>query len=271
VDEHVYTRGNNEGTLVEIPELSADERLRPKLPPGGTPRANATLIGEGGSADVYVTHDDLPADVRARIAKIPDEKTKQEVRKAWAKAHANPRAYKVLKLKYGEAYTTARSVSRLEYLYEIAKDMTANAKVDGRPLVRVADTRFNTADLAAGLVDQEFINGPTAYELQRAVNLLRNPPKLAPNAVASAKAVLDAAGLSVDEAQRMIWCLEQFYRDSHGAALNAQREKSFGVSNGGKSDSPDKSGLSLEVGFDYLHGRNVVWDAKTRMFVLVDW
>jgi hypothetical protein len=271
LDEYVSVSGHAEGTVVEIPELSSDQRMAAKVPVGMNVANNATLVGEGGSADVYVTHEAIPLDLQARIALMPDETSKQNLRKKWAKSHANPIAVKILKLRYGEAYTTARSVSRLEYLYQFAKDMVDHAKVDGRRLVRVAKTYFNATDLARGMFEQEYVEGPTAYELQRAINLLKNPPKLAPFAVSQAQALLNSAGLSVDEAQRMIHCLEQFYRDAHGAALNAQMDRSFAVANGGRSSDPSKSGPSLQVGFDYLHGRNVVWDVKARQFVMVDW
>ena len=71
---------------------------------------------------------------------------------------------------------------------------------------------------------------------------------------------------ALDAAQRKINAVEAFYSGHHDNVLRYLKENDL-TPVGGRS----RSDVKMDVGLDFNHGTNVVWDADEQIFVMIDW
>ena len=63
-----------------------------------------------------------------------------------------------------------------------------------------------------------------------------------------------------------ISALEEYYRQTHVDVLNFSNQNHTS-----ELGAEARNGKVLDTGFDYNHGKNVIWSPSEQMFVLIDW
>lgn len=265
---------------IKVSHQIVEERLAfEEQQAGRVANETATFAGSGSQAAVYFLHPPVPVSVREQIQTALSNGTRgaaEAIRRGWAQANSRL----VMKIRnmnpWNEGPNTAAQMIRRDLaLQGLAVQLTAGFRFRGEALIRVATHSGTPEQLSRGILFQEAVDGPSAYDLQQAVNRIlavRLHGAVASLSVAEQSALtqshelLRQARLSVDEAQARLKALEHFYRETYTDVIN------FSVQNGLQLvGNYDASGVKRLVGFDFLHGRNVFWDRATQKFVMIDW
>ena len=116
---------------------------------------------------------------------------------------------------------------------------------------------------------QEFVEGPTAYQLQNAADVAQGRRVIPSMSSSRAQRTLQEAGLTADQADARIRALERFYATTHNDVVAFQDANGLtGLWN------RRNTGILMDVrpvGFDYNHGGNVIWSPTEKKFVIFDW
>lgn len=232
------------------------------LPAGLTIPKNVTLIQDGNGFTVYFVHPQIPNELEGVF---------HEKRLRWAKEHATH----VIKLMKPDLDGSPFDwVPFLEFdlsVKPLLDHLASRATYQGKPLVEFLPTVTELTDHSRGGLIQRAVHGPTAYELQEAINLLSNSERAqgvdAEQVGRAFQRIASFSGGNVDEAQRKIHALEQFMRDAT-PIVKRQRERfdlkrPYFLANEAPPGSPF-DGISVEI--DYNRGHNVIWDEKRQIF-----
>ena len=149
----------------------------------------------------------------------------------------------------------SKGVIRDEVLGQKFKEDAESFKVEGKPLVRVAEYQHPEL-FKRGIGIQLFVPGPTALQIGELVNS-GNETKLK-----------ELGFDTLEEAQKKIKALEAFYQITAPKTLALSKENKFPElrNNFAKGDYSH-----VPVGYDYNHGQNVIWSNKEKMFVAIDY
>ncbi|MGK5081927.1 hypothetical protein WDW37_01385 [Bdellovibrionota bacterium FG-1] len=224
--------------------------------------AQITPIGKGGYSTAYAVHPEVPTGT-------PD-------RPSWALKHAVAIAKVRHALREGmDPRSIALVFLRDLAVGRLAKQLLERVKFRGKQLIRVADIKGGAGAAERGIMLQAPAQGISTQDLALAVDKFLTAEGAPP---ADAIDTLKKAGFTgpfgavsrakAKEALQYIQALEHSYRLVNNDALNYEYENGL-VLLGNTMHTEDRK-LSL-VGLDYNHGRNVIWDPKTRMFVVIDW
>jgi hypothetical protein len=267
--------------VVRVSNQTVEERLAFEEQQQGGRVANetATFTGRGSQSSVYFVHPPLPLAVREQIQAAIQTRTlavATEIRRAWAQANSRL----VMKIRTMNPWNLGTEVAsqmlrRDLAIQGLAVQLTGRFRFLGRQLIRVATLSGTPEQLSRGVVFQEAVNGPSAFELQQAVNRIlaaRQSVNLLSLSMAEQAELtrsfdlLRRAGLKVEEAQLRLQALEQFYRETYTDVMNFSLHNRLRI-----AGNNNTVGAERPVGFDYLHGNNVIWDRATQQFVMIDW
>jgi len=223
---------------VSIPNASSSERINYLVEPG----ARVQRLKAGGSSETFKV---TPAD------------------------GGKPRVLKLRSVYDDDIDGAARWYARDTATEGVLRQVAPEARYNGEPFIRVAENLGTSAERQVGAVWQEYVEGPTAFQLKNAVDVARGTRAVRGMAADRARNILQEAGLTIDEADSRIRALELFYARAHNDVIHFQRESGLTV-----LWNQRNTGIMYDVrqvGFDYNHGGNVMWVPSERKFVIFDW
>lgn len=235
--------------LMEIPAATPDIRVAAALKKG----EEAHYLTNGGLSDVFAKHPPMPKEIAD---------ASEEVQKRWIWENAQS-AMKARTLERGKSVENIAGSLAFEHgKLQLATQIAENMTLDGKRILRVAD--WNTENLAEGIIEMEFVRGPSIKEVRVDTDLYLDPGRCDQPCRQAIEKKFAKQGLpNPAKAREHIGAVEQFYRDSHNKVVRWNRDHSLSV-----YTNNSKDGIDLEVGLDYLHGENVRWDGK--MWVMID-
>jgi hypothetical protein len=254
-----------------------DELLARGIDPAG----RVTLAGEGAMSQAYFLHPEIPPALERQwmesaATSADPAATVRNLRRAWAADSAT----EVVKVRRPDAFRgtlgpmeAANQLRRDLAVADIADQLADGARYRGAPLVEVLRWTSTEGELARGIVRQPVSRGPTVYQLQEAVDRIRAATapgtrltEEASRALEEARALLRDSRLDVDEAERRLGAIEEFYRRAHDPTVRFQRENSISF-----VGALDRSGAIHNAGLDFNHGHNVLWNSERGIFQIIDW
>jgi hypothetical protein len=176
------------------------------------------------------------------------------------------------------------------YNYQLARELAPLARFDGEPLVEVARVLSSREELARGIIRQEAVHGPSVERLATALQIVEDPSRVVASrgmTLQEAQELIQSSGIPPDEMRRRIRSLEQFYSDVHDDVTRIRSESPYErlhyrntrtthlSPEARKQLTPEElDELQEPVGFDYNHGRNVIWrppsEGRPGRFVIID-
>lgn len=255
-----------------VPNDPVEVRLVRALSSGKSTRLNTTFVGAGSQSTVYFNHGPIPLEILAAIEAAPDEASAAAVRRTWAE----DAAVEVIKIRTGDPW--ARGLEAAAYfmrrdlaLVGLADQLTEAAMYLGRRFIRPARITSTNTQHVQGVITQEAVRGIDVNQLQTAIDRLvfstSKHPELKMSAE-EARSIIARSGLTIDEARSRIAALEEFYRQTHQDVIYFQQANGF--SQDLMPHNEIRSRAIAPVGFDYGHGRNVIWSPAERMFIMID-
>jgi len=245
-------------------------------------------IGQGGFNHVYLVHPNrLPKGIVAGSSEHIQ----------WA--IKNNENLKVIRLMQDNG---ENSIKMLEYEYavmQLVDKLAEGATMNGKPFVRVARDFTTQADFQMGVTRREFVQGPTAAQIQDAVDRLSlkvdgsmdMTEDVAIGILSDAGFISPSGKPDLVEARSMVRAIESFAKDSDTAVNQFKGEQGWnsvynyssakdvtGTLKSQKLDSLSNADRIIEnnggqyeiVGIDYNRGQNVIWSAKEKMWIFID-
>ncbi len=264
--------------VAQIPSTETRSRLLREAAEMGMKESNFTFAGEGAFSEVFFIHAlETPMRLLTRAKALEATSSGEAIRilQDWAKK-VSRKVLKVRRIVLSDegVKKVNQAITRDFGLNGLASQLTKRANFRGKPLVRVARIESTPAQMARRVFEQEAISGIKVSTLHQEIEvILRSRSNSATQTngelerVAKALGVLKSNGFeSVEDVVARVSALEQFYRDTHFDVLAFQRVnriKPLQNKNAGRKRA--------DIGFDYNHGENVIWDPVGRMFVMIDW
>jgi len=252
-------------------------------------RKHTVKLGEGGMNHVYLFH---------KTPLSPGIVEGSEAHKLWA--IQNVPDLQVVRFVKGTFW--GKALAQREFiLRQLVEETSASATMKGKKFIRAAKNFSTPEDLNLGITKAEFIQGPTADQIQNALDAVKSastPAQIKEDALS----FLNKNGISdIDEMQLQVRGLESYYKRIDAMAMQLHKENKIphlgnSVQNLDYHGALEKNGISAQqvkkslanfpfkdnsgkihddlvenVGVDFNHGQNVMWSVKEKMWVIIDY
>jgi len=237
-----------ESTIIQDP-IDSEKRLAKVIGNAKNVGQNSLFIGQGGFNRAYLVFEKA----------MPKNLKSQKERISWILKN-NKDTY-VVRLMQDQA--SARQFAEREFaMLDLVDKTSQNVSFKGKKLVRSVRDYSTTDDILAGRTRREFVSGPSAFELRAAVDDVLG---IGPGFTENPSQIIKRAGFSnAQEAKNYISALEAYYKKLDATAIKFSRSQKWAKLKNIVGAS------SHEVGLDYNHGRNAIWNSKEKIWVIID-
>jgi hypothetical protein len=159
-------------------------------------------------------------------------------------------------------YMMEHMLKALGYLKQLSKKIT----FENKPLFRVAPAEMKDETFFTAVFEQEYVWGPTAYELYMAIfnNYIIDSDGFS----ISSEKYLAQFNMTQESAKKLLPRLDMLTQFYDQLNLLAPRIPFFEELGGITNTVED--GSSAQVYFDFNHGKNIVYDPSKDEFVIID-
>lgn len=156
-------------------------------------------------------------------------------------------------------------------LMPLAQTAANAARLFGKRFIEVVPIEFTPEMLSQGVIAQAFSPGPTSAAL---TNLWNRWYTSTPNSAERQQYTAQLLEFGIDDPAAFranIRALSQFYADIHAPAKRLLSSRGLDVFGSYVWEPTPGRELIWQLGLDFNHGYNVIWNVERKIFQIIDW